>query len=267
MTDLVNMSGEELAARREHMRHGDTYGDFKAVNAEFARRDAELEALRQRAEAAENAARDAALLFGHSWQQSLQAVNGNHGEFFPHQLAQVAAENEALRQQVDDLAKSLDENWVQHQQVIKSRHRAEAAERERDRYLAMLGAEYAGASAARNGDSIEACPYGPNKPDGFRDAELRGFWQRGHDHVTRAKAIKALTAQLATAKAALESLTKGMDREGADGVGMPECPWCHADDEQQSDGAYRHETDCELQRARDTLAALDTANTKGSDDE
>ena len=69
-------------------------------------------------------------------------------------------------------------------------------ERERDSYAAAGIAEYDGAQAARRGVSIEDCPYGPNKPDGFRDSTLMGMWQKGHDLVTRAKRIEELEAAL-----------------------------------------------------------------------
>lgn len=63
---------------------------------------------------------------------------------------------------------------------------------ERDGYIAADTAEYDGAQAARRGVNIEDCPYGPNKPDGFRDSTLMGMWQKGHDLVTRAATIKRL---------------------------------------------------------------------------
>jgi hypothetical protein len=68
---------------------------------------------------------------------------------------------------------------------------------ERDAYIATGIAEYDGAQAARRGVSIEDCPYGPNKPDGFRDSTLMGMWQKGHDLVTRAKRIEQLEAKVA----------------------------------------------------------------------
>ena len=49
--------------------------------------------------------------------------------------------------------------------------------------------------------------------------------------------------------AALKWLAGDMDRAGGDGYGMPECPWCRAQDSRDGDDKW-HQHDCELLAAR-----------------
>jgi hypothetical protein len=49
--------------------------------------------------------------------------------------------------------------------------------------------------------------------------------------------------------AALKDITSHMDRAGGDGYGMPECPWCRF---QTDDNG--HSGDCELEKARAVIA-------------
>lgn len=61
-------------------------------------------------------------------------------------------------------------------------------------------------------------------------------------------AIRAVNSHQALVEA-LRALTEHMDRAGGDAHGMPECPWCHAD---SNDNEHRGE--CELVQARAALA-------------
>ncbi len=55
---------------------------------------------------------------------------------------------------------------------------------------------------------------------------------------------------------ALRAVTEHMDRAGGDRDGMPECPWCRVQDDQE------HMADCELLKARAVLAQIDQEGTR-----
>jgi len=63
--------------------------------------------------------------------------------------------------------------------------------------------------------------------------------------------VEDLRAENERLREALENVTKGMDRAGGDGYGMPECPWCHRDGGYEK--PYEHNSDCTLVAAREAL--------------
>jgi hypothetical protein len=70
--------------------------------------------------------------------------------------------------------------------------------------------------------------------------------------------IAALEAQRDALTAALRAVTEHMDRAGADGYGMPQCPWCWCSFDTRRDGEIPHNGDCELVKARAALASVGT---------
>lgn len=73
------------------------------------------------------------------------------------------------------------------------------------------------------------------------------------------------TDALSVLIAHVKALTDNMDRAGGDGYGMPECPWCRAQDSRDGDDKWHH-GDCELAAARAALSAL-SSFCKGCDED
>lgn len=63
--------------------------------------------------------------------------------------------------------------------------------------------------------------------------------------------LAVLEAHQTALREALLKVTEHMDRAGGDAYAMPECPWCHWQDDRQD-----HASDCELFQARELLEAL-----------
>lgn len=63
--------------------------------------------------------------------------------------------------------------------------------------------------------------------------------------------LALLEAQQTALRGALLNVTQDMDRAGGDAYAMPECPWCHWQDDRME-----HASDCELLLARELLDSM-----------
>jgi hypothetical protein len=78
------------------------------------------------------------------------------------------------------------------------------------------------------------------------------------DYVENLKAeVATLRAEQTRLREALQAVTEHMDRAGGDGYGMPECPWCQCQFEQDGD-EWPHASDCELVKARGAVSSTPT---------
>lgn len=82
-----------------------------------------------------------------------------------------------------------------------------------------------------------------------KDAQIGRAESFGQISDAECEANASLIAAAPDLLAALKAATEHMDRAGADGYAMPECPWCHSQREDNE-----HNADCEVLIARAAIA-------------